>query len=696
MQTLAHASRSLIRSLSASLLLAGAIAAQGTSLETETWGRASGDVPLPGLGLVLELHDPGTPAARLVLSGGSAGHPAAIVLSATKPAGPASGARGTTTLVGPTLERFQGAFDWDGTYSVPCADLAALPAGAVLFAQGSETGILDFGGAGPFVQLSHGLEIRAEAVGAEEPLAFDDLLPHLPERAELGNASDVADLLQRMLNSAGDSLRLAVEVEATAGLGVEVVTVKAGGKLAIELTVERAPDGLYEVVVAADLAALAGASAGTGAEAGIEAAQGYGGSSVYRFASAPGAARGLLGLIFAARFPGLQPGRILQDSGILGDAGAHVATLQEGLRWAQEHRDDLEHALRGALEANVRAAESLRAGAYRLLADANARYARASWRERPGAFVRVLACRMLVLAADVNAATARAARERGERALDAAKAVVEARRAELFEALRGIGKVGRVASALVQLGGYTSDHYAGSELRSTRATEVEAKVGVPCVEMKNVGVSVAGEVEQAFVTRWEVATATEPARVTILQRMTIQGTLAGGNLSGMPLLGGELVRERTIEIARSFELGTGAGLPSESSITLENDTCLVGAIGAVLAYETGVGRSRSFALAGETADALDLASLFAPEDVGGRVAAATIGFDLQDRRQRNVDFALSVDVNGWGGGVEIEMEWADQGRLLSRETTLREGIETLLNGASQVIDDANGAILSID
>jgi hypothetical protein len=47
MQTLAHASCSLIRSLFASLLLAGALAAQGTSLETETWGRASGDFPVP-------------------------------------------------------------------------------------------------------------------------------------------------------------------------------------------------------------------------------------------------------------------------------------------------------------------------------------------------------------------------------------------------------------------------------------------------------------------------------------------------------------------------------------------------------------------------------------------------------------------------------------------------------------------------
>jgi hypothetical protein len=660
--------------------------AQGQPLVAETYGRASGDTPHAELGLVLEFVDPGTPAARLRLFGGLPGQPATIVVSATKTES-APAANGAIALVGPALLAAHGSFDRHGSYELPLAGVE-LSAGQALYAQGIHTGLLDFGGEGALQQFSHGLELRG-ASEDEQPLWFDDLLPHLPESRDLAGTTGLADRLQRMLNSAGDSVRIAVEIGVTVGLGIEIVDAKAGGKLACEFNVERGEDGLYEVEIAADIAALAGVSAGTGAEIGADVSGGYGAARFFRFHSAPGAARGILGMLLALRFPELQPGRLLENTGILGDAGARVRKLQDLVRFAEDHAAELEDFLWSVLDWRVSEAESARVSAVDRLASANRNHANAPWYLRPACWTQVVARRAALAAADARLTVVRTAREQGQIAVAAAQAVIAAKRAELLAAVREVARIGRLAASIAELRGWATDHDAGFEVRYKTALEVEAELKAPVVDMKNFGLGVSSELEQEFVTRWEPASGNRPARVTVLQSLQLERKAHAGLV-----FGGELACKRTIEIADAFDFGSDASTPVGRTVSFSKDSSVVGAIGLILAEETGVGRTRTFSLSHELAG--DFAGLVSPAALLERIGAAEIGFELQDRRQKNVDVAFALDVSGTGGGIEIELEWADQGRMLARSTTIREGVESVLDGASEAIDVETGTVLEVE
>lgn len=668
--------------LLACLALGAALHAQGQPLAGETYGRASGDSPHAELGLVLELVDPGSPDARLRLFGGLPGQPAAIVVSTTKTES-APAPNGAIALVGPALLAAHGSFDWHGSYELSLAGVE-LAEGQVLYAQGIHTGILDFGGEGALQQLSHGLELHRAGTD-EQPLWFDDLLPHLPESRDLAGTSGLADRLQRMLNSSGDSVRIAVEIEITAGLGIEIVDAKAGGKLACEFTVERGEDGLYEVAISADVAALAGVSAGSGAEVGAEGSGGYGAARFFRFHSAPGAARGILGMVLALRFPELQPARLLENTGILGDAGARVRALQDFVRFAEDHAAELEAFLWDVLDWRVSEAESARASAVSRLTTANRNYANAPWYLRPVYWAQVVACRTALAAADARLTVVRTARDQGRAAVAVAKAVIAEKRAELLAAVREVARIGRLAASIAQLRGWATDHYAGSEVRFKTATEVEAKLKAPVVDMKNFGAGVSTELEQEFVTRWEPASGARPATVTVLQSLELERKAYGGLI-----LGGELACKRTIEIADTFQFGADASTPSARTVSFTKDSSLVGAIGLIVAEESGVGRTRTFSLSNEQAG--EFGAPGSPADLLARLGAVEIGFELQDRLQKNIDVAFAVDVSGNGGGIEIELEWADQGRMLARSTTISEGVESVLHGASEIIDVETGTV----
>lgn len=657
----------------------------------ETYGRASGDTPLQGLGLVLELVDAGTPDARVRLFGAPAGHAATILVSTSR--AESAGPRGSTMYVGPASLSFQGGFDWLGNFEVPLAVLGKLAPGESLYLQGIHVGLLALGD-GPLVQLSHGLEISMPL--APEPLSFDDLVPHLPDSPDLASAQGLAEKLQAMLNSPGDSTRIHVEVTATVGLGIEVVDAKVGGKLEVEFLLERTEEGSYELVLAADVAGLAGVSAGTGAEAGAEASSGMGVANIYRFHSAPGAARGILGMLLALQFPGLQPAAWLNESGLredlLGDAQMHAARLRDAIQLAQANADELERVLFEVLDARLAAAEQNRARIEAQLARAERDYASAPRHLRPRRLADVLFWRTMAAVARVHAVAMRAARIQGERALDLAKAAIEARRSELQEWLAGIARAGRIASAIAQLCPYTSAHYVGWEGRTSNAFEAEAKVGVPCVSMKNVGASLEKELVQTFVLRQENASNQGPARISVVTQLEFAETATAGLL-----IGGEYATTRAIEREEVFEVGIGQTRWVHGGLSVTADTCLVGAFGAIVAYETGVGRTRSLSLTDDEKPASldDLAALLSIDGLAEAIGSLEVGFDFMDRRQRNIDFGLAVDVTGNGGGLEVEVEWADQGRVLSRSTTIREGLTALLEGAHQVIDESSGGILTV-
>ncbi|MBL4769927.1 MAG: hypothetical protein JKY61_01975, partial [Planctomycetes bacterium] len=228
------------------------VVAQGSSelsYTAETYGFASGDLPIRGLGLVLELVDGSSEAPKLRLFGGPAGHPASISISADSDS--ARTPQGAKRLIGDSNTVHEGSFDWMGYYEVPLE--GPLTEGAQFFAQGTHVGIFDLAGVGQaLTQNSNGLQVHVVAP-TDTPISVGEFRPHLPqEQAELPGTAGLAERLQRCLNSNGDSTKISLYVEGNGGAGANV-----GGQGSMEILVQRTSEGTYEVILAADLAVKA-------------------------------------------------------------------------------------------------------------------------------------------------------------------------------------------------------------------------------------------------------------------------------------------------------------------------------------------------------------------------------------------------------------------------------------------------------
>lgn len=666
-------------------LTAGSAAAQGQSLTTETFGRATGDVPAPGLGLVLELVGAQSEAPRLRLMGGLPGHPATILISATQPEASVAGPRGAELLVGPVVLTFHGRFDANGRYEAP---LAELPEGLPHYAQGLHTGLLQFAD-GPLFQASHGLVLLNGAPAAEAELGFDDLLPHLPEERELSGARDVAELLQTALNSAGDSVRLAIELEVTVGLGIEVVDAKAGGKFQLEVVVTRTAEGLYELEVAQDVAALVGAGAGFGAEASIEGAASVGSTRIFRFHSAPGVARGVLGIALALQFPNVQ---LELESGALDRAVERLVELQGAVNVLRERADEAEAFLHAVADAQLARAEVALAEASRRLRSAQRALRDASWRDTPRRAAQVVLQTAVVEALRIGLRTARVARTQVEATVESVRAVLTARRAELERIFQGIARVGRIAAAVAQLRSDALEHYAGWEGRYAGAIEGEAKVGLPVVDIKGLESGISQELVVQHAVRREIARDGQPARTTITSTFEAETQAVGVIIAGV-----ELTHTRTFELAQRFVDSPTGPVADGTSVSYGVDVCALGALGLFVQRESGLGRAWSVELAGiEHLSPAELAASLSPAVLVERFGALDAHLALQDRRQQNIDFGFAIDITGNGGGLEIELEWADQGPELARTTSVAECVRRVVDLAPQGLDLATGAVITLD
>jgi hypothetical protein len=678
MQIQRHTHRVLSFFASLTLLASAGLAAQEPTLTAETFGHASGDVPMRGLGLVLELvqTDPAHP--RLRLFGGAAGHPATILLSNGRRATPVSGPRNTQFLIGPDVRTIQGVFDMRGNFETSLDGLAQMPADAIIYAQGVDTGVYDFGD-GPLVQASHAIELRRRAQD-DQGLTLDEFLPHLPADRKLGQVADLAELLQTALDSTGDSLRLHVEIEASVGLPLEVADAKVGGKIGAEFTVTRTREGFYETTLAAEFAKLVGVSAGDGAEAGIDAESGSGGTLVYRFDSAPGAARGMIGMVLSLAFPAATPGADWMDSAASAKFRRRMAELRDDMAHMREHADELERSLHGFLDARVAAAQTAFDRAQNDLCAAQRALASASWRQRPMQFVRVGIARALVAAATGGLNIARAARNDAEAAVREVRNLIAEKRSELMRIAEGFARAGRIVSAVAELRPYNAAHYVGEEFAHTTTIGAELKLGPPVVDIPGLESSLKGEVQRSGHIFIERKTDTQPLRVTVV------GTFERKQEAVLAVVGSvEAQRVRTIELSQTFERRASGWTPAGASLSFGVDTRALAGVGVAFQEQKGIGRTWSMSLSDSSGISHDwLASASSFDALFARIGSMNVDLELQDRREKHANFGFSVDVSGNGGGIEIDAEWADQGRLLSRTATVAQCVDRVMNGPTQV------------
>jgi len=667
---------------SLALLALGSLAsAQETSFPTysaETYGSVSGDVPMRGLGLVLELVDGATPAPKLRLFGGVPGQAASILLG--RAPAHVDGPRGMTQLVDGPAFTFRGTFDWLGYYEVPLP--GSLDPGVSIYAQGVHTGVLELApGGGPLVQLSNGLQVTGDP-DEDTTLSFDELLPHLPEDVEdLPLTATLAERLQAYLNSAGDATKIKLHVEGSGGYFGN-----GGAEGEVELAIERSADGFYELRMSSDLAATVGVEVAEGLEASAKA--GVGMSRVFRFHSAPGVARGLLGVLAAVRYPNLTPGRWLAESGLLGDPAEHVARLKAAVDFAQQHADEAEAFLWNVLATAQQDAEARRDQALPPLRDALRRLAAAAWYARPACLARVAACAARFASAAAQAELCAAARTRGEQALAFAKGVVEKHREELRAALALVARGPRIASALLQLRGYAADHYVGSELRAKQSAGAELSIPLP-VKVVGLGAGVERELEMTVSVLFEQPTEHTPRRIVVTRQLEDDATVAASFIAG-----GEYERKHTGKVVETFELGADEGFHKTMAVQLERDVQARGFLGRLVAVGTGIGRKTSVSLERDLTIGPDFElGAFLLGEGRDTLGETEVGFELQDRRVRTVECDFIVSIAGNGGGFELDIEWTDQGRLLSRQQTIREALGSIFDAADQIPDSERGAVV---
>ena len=664
------------------LLALGSLAsAQETPFPTysaETYGSVSGDVPMRGLGLVLELVDGGTAAPKLRLFGGVPGQPASILVGRA----PAriDGPRDMTRLVEGPAYTFRGTFDWLGYFEVPLA--GALEPGVSIYAQGVHTGILELAPGGePLVQLSNGLQVTGNE-DEQTTLSFDELLPHLPEDVDdLPLTATLAERLQTYLNSEGDSTKIKLHVEGSGG-----AFANGGLEGEVELLIERTAGGAYELRMSSDLAATVGVELAEGLEANAKA--GVGMSRVFRFHSAPGVARGLLGVMAAVRFPNLTPSRWLADSGLLGDPAEHVERLKAAVDFAEQHAAEAEAFLWNVLDAAQRDAEVRRDQALPALRDALRRLAAAAWCARPACLARVAVCGARYGAAAAQAELCAAARLRGEQVLALAKGVVEKHREELRAVLAVLARGPRIVSALLQLRGYAADHFAASELRTKQSAGAELSIPLP-VKVVGLGAGIERELEMTVSVLFEEPTEHAPRRIVVTRQLEDDATVAAAFI-----LGGEYERKHTGSLVETFELDADEDFHKTTAITLERDVQARGFLGRLVAVGTGVGRTTALSLERDLTIGPDFElGAFLMGQGRDTLGETEVGFELQDRRVRTVECDFIVSIAGNGGGFELDIEWTDQGRLLSRSQTIREAVASIFDAADQIPDPERDAVV---
>lgn len=649
----------LALALAAALLARPALAADPARVDyrAETYGRASGTTPLPGIGLVLELVDGDTPSARLRLFGGVPGNPASIVIAQGRAS--AVDASGARALVAAPSSIVSGNFDWTGYFEVRLNDLPGRDAGGgPWYAQGVHTSAAEIDPArGPIFELSNGLEFFPEPEPGSAPFSLAELGVQLPEHQlqAMQDSDGLEAKLHTALNSAGDELVAKLEVEASVAI---VALVNVGGSAELEAKITRREDGRYDVELGADLTAKAGVELAEGVEAKV--GQGVGGTRIFRFHSVAGVARGLYGLALALRFPELQPARFLADRGAFDAALAFAERMHERRRAAELALAELERQVWTVVEGRLAVARQREAAARAAYLREKAEFDSCRL-HTPASYIE-LALRYAGYRAAVAARTvADAASTAARAAVEAARQVADAARQEVARALDAVARVGRVVLAIGQTVGFAKDHYVGSELRFDTVGEAEAVLGIPGVKLANVGAGAEAELKVTNALRFEKATAQAPRTITICRTYESRGKVYAGYA-----FGGELEITQQLELVDAFEFGAGAPRWAEHGATLRRDTRISGVAGAIAYQSSGIGRTSELWIAQDEllADAGNLLTLLQDDGLAGAISGlglAEVGFSIQDRRQDCVGFAAGASIAGYGGSIEGSLEWSDQG-----------------------------------
>lgn len=666
-----------------------------TPYQGTTYGRASGDVSLPGFGLILELVGGDTPSPRLRLFGGIPGNHASILISGTPTE--ADDGQGNITLVAGQPALISGRFDGRGRFEMPLEDLD----GGTYYAQGTQTGAITIDPTdGPVFELSNGLGF-APRTGPDTTLELTDFLPHLPtDRVpELSAAlltSDIEQAMRTALNSTGDAVTLKLELSGNAGAGAN-----GGGKTEVEVEIKRTAGSRYELTLAREAAVTAGIEAVEGVEA--NAAVGFGAKMVFRFESIEGCLYGVKGVALALMFPRLAPGKALMESGVVADGFMAAQTLVNELQARQQlARQQVEQAralLTSLMNGSLADARSGRDRAYANYLRAYYAYHGSYWKTWNLLYDlgRTYAA---YAAANVRHAATLVLCNAAQLALTIAEAAEEFVRQLVRDAAQELARLGRIAWTIIQMRPYATDHFIGTEICLNGSIDAEATVGIPGVSLPGVGLGVSGEVKKEQKIRWEYAREGRPLHITISRQFEVKGQVKAG--AG---IAAELTSKMSVELEDVFSIdGNAWPLHTESKATLGSNLDVAGYIpvpvGPAISMKRALGRNWSVSMAqGDLLILLARASLpsllIDPQGAIETIAGTSVEFTLQDRLETGFVGKLGISAGGNGGKLGGSLIWKDQGRKLQVETTIGDAVENLSNDALEMVAPLAGAAIDI-
>ena len=667
-----------------------------TPYHATTYGRASGDVPLPGFGLILELVGGDSAQPRLRLFGGIPGNYASILISGESDR--VDDGQGNLTLIGGQPVVITGFFDGRGGFELPLEELpAGSGSGEVFFAQGTHCGVINIDPTdGPMLELSNGLSFYP-APDAETAITLGDFLPQLPEnriqavRSALDNR-DLEQTVREALNSAGDSISLKLDLKGSIGV---VPTVPLGGKTQIEVAIKRTEDRRYELTIDREAAATAGVELVDGVEA--EAAMGIGCQLVFQFESLPGVMYGVKGIALALMFPLLAPPQLPADGVLDGFLAAQAAAevLQTASQQAQARLDEAKHQFFSVMRVRLDQARASYNAAHSNYLRAYSAYYGARW--KTAWLLWDLTCSSVANAAAwVRYGLATAAYNVANTAVTVAETVAEAARQGVREALEHLARLGRIAWSIRQMRPFAEDHFSGTEVRFASAASLSAVIGIPGVTIQSVGAGVSGEIQVAQKVRWNQARNGQARSVITTQHIEVKGqAMAGFGIAG------ELTNVLGLDLEDTLT-ETGFGWQhTQSTAKLESNINVAGYLVTplgVLSEQRSLGRIWSVSM--PQAELLNLLGevgyqllIQDPVGVAASVGSAVVEFAQQDRREAGYSGKFALSAAGTGGGFGGSLIWSDQGRELKLESSIGDALGNLAKEASELIEPlANAAV----
>lgn len=530
----------------------------------------------------------------------------------------------------------------------------------------------------------------ADEVFGEEGLSYRLSLPSniSPEAQGLLDDLRITDALEVLLNSAGDSIDLEMNVNASVAL---VAALNIGGDVTVHFGIERTDEDIYEVALGFDTALTGGIELVENIEASLAA--GAGGKIIFIFrdvADIEGAIKNIAMIAIVGPARGVALAALDQFDAAL----AELARLDRDRKAAFETLRGLTAQI-AEIEGGIRAADGALRSLENELGDVLDELAdivadifgffdkdlkRSLERERDSLRNRISDWQRTRSRLFSDLANTQRLQEAATRAIGG----IDAALGEARSVLTVLDSAARTArNALVSLdtsAGNLELHGTAFELSFSRSASLQAQLSAfPGVSLAGMSIGVSGEAALSLSGRLDLDSSWEPYQfeLTASGELSLMADLVlGAGVRGTSTAG--------MELAAAFVWSGDRFERVEATGTITFDVYAEGSAGVLLTANAGAGRT--FSLQADLTWIYEqrhaIWNLVSRGDASGFVSAlgeVDASFEMVDRRTAGGTFGIGFSVAGYGAGAEGQAFWSDFGESVEAASALRDAFEALVD-----------------